>query len=125
MTDNILKPLVCLNKTDSRCTYKRNNEVRSCNICCSGRAMSITSSQCLFVTLGIQHVMRTRYIVTRGLPGCTIFCPYHLIKGKHFEKKKFVVHKMCFDMLYNIRPKIFSFLEELSDVWPNMYIGLW
>ena len=32
-------------------------EVCSFNICCSGKAVSITHSECLSVTLGIQHVM--------------------------------------------------------------------
>ena len=100
MTDNILRPLLCLNKTDRQCTYQRNNEVRPCNICCSGRAMSITSSQCVFVALSIQHVMRARCIVTCGLPGCTIFWPYYLIKGKNFEKKNFVEHTGCVLICY-------------------------
>jgi hypothetical protein len=31
---------------------------------------------------------------------------------------------MCFDFLYNFCLKHFSFYEEMSDVWSQMYIGL-
>jgi hypothetical protein len=35
-----------LNKT-GKCTHKRNIEVRSCNNCCRGKAISITYSECV------------------------------------------------------------------------------
>jgi len=33
----------------------RNNEGRSCNHCCSGKAVIVTYSECVSVALGIQH----------------------------------------------------------------------
>jgi hypothetical protein len=52
---------------------QRNIEARSCNNCYSGKAISITQSQCVFVALCIQHAMRMCHIVICGLPGCTVF----------------------------------------------------
>ena len=31
---------------------------------------------------------------------------------------------MCFDFLYNLRLKHFSFWEELSEIWLKVYVGL-
>ena len=41
---------------------QRNIEARSCNHCCSGKVTKITYSECGFVALGFQHVMRMCYI---------------------------------------------------------------
>jgi hypothetical protein len=55
----------------------RNIEALSCNYFCSGKAISITHCECVFVALGIQHAMRLRYIFIRGLPGTTVL--FHII----------------------------------------------
>ena len=52
---------------------ERETEVRSCDHCCSGKAISITYSECVFVALGIQHEKRTCHIVICALSGSTIY----------------------------------------------------
>ena len=51
----------------------RNVDARSCNHCCSGKAISITHSECVSVALGILHAMRMRQIAICVLPRSTTF----------------------------------------------------
>jgi hypothetical protein len=64
---------------------QRNNEVLSCNHCCSEKAMSITYSECMFVALGVQHAMGMRRIVMCPARLYHIF-PHYPINGTIFEK---------------------------------------
>ena len=70
-----------------------NIEVRSCNHCGSGKAISITYSESVAIVLGIQHAMRLRHIVICGLPGFTIF--YYITSYTLRFSKKVVEHKIC------------------------------
>jgi hypothetical protein len=56
---------------------ERNVAENSRNHCCHGKEMSITFSESVFVTLGIQHAMRMRRIAMCGLSGPTKL--FHLI----------------------------------------------
>jgi len=51
----------------------RNTEAHSCNKFCTGKAVSITYFQRVFVTLGIQRLMLMNNLVIRCLSGCKIF----------------------------------------------------
>jgi hypothetical protein len=42
---------------------QRNIRARSCNHCVSGKRISITYSECVFVALCIQHAMRTCHVI--------------------------------------------------------------
>jgi len=48
------------NKQDRQRTCKSNIEVRSGNNCCSGKAISITYSEFVSISLVIQHTNRMR-----------------------------------------------------------------
>ena len=56
----------CLN------TYTTGNDVNPHNHCCSGKTISITYYEYMFVALVIQHAKRMRRIVIYGLCGCTV-----------------------------------------------------
>ena len=73
---------------------KRNNEERSYNHCCSGKAISITYSEFVFVALVIQYAIRMRNIVMCPVRLHSIF-PHYLINGTILGKKKDIEHKMC------------------------------
>ena len=48
-------------------------EAPSCNLSCSGKAISMTYCMCAPVVLGIQHKIRTRHVVVYGLFVCILF----------------------------------------------------
>jgi hypothetical protein len=65
---------------------KRNIEPLSRSHCCRGKAISITYSECVFVTLVIQHAMRMRRIILWPVWLYHIFTQY-LINGTILGKK--------------------------------------
>jgi hypothetical protein len=74
---------------------ERNNEARSCNHCCSGKAMSITYSESMSVALGIQHAMRMRCIILPSVACPAV--PYFstLSHKRHDFRKTLLEHKKC------------------------------
>jgi len=80
---------------ERQCTrYNVNIETRSGNHICSGKAMSITQSECVSAALGIQHAMRMRQIAICGLPPSTKF--FHIISQRHDLKIRWLTIKCVF-----------------------------
>jgi len=69
-----LKVTLIQNKTDN---VERNVQARSCINCCSGKGISTTNYERVFVALGIQQAIHMTHIVLSGLPGSKLF--FHII----------------------------------------------
>ena len=63
-------------------------ELRLYNKCCSGKALSITYSEFVLVTLSIHHAVRVRRFVICGLHGCIIFIFILSQKRRDFREKR-------------------------------------
>ena len=99
-------------------SYKRNNEARSLNHCCSGKAVSIAYCECVFVAFGIQHAKRMRNIVICCQPACTNFFSKLSKNGKFFffggGGWKLLNTKCVFDFLYTIFVWIITYSRKNS-----------
>jgi len=86
--------LEALEKTRQAINIQRNSEARSFNHCCSGKTLSVTYSESVYVAIDIQHAMRMRHIVICGLPGSAVFV--HIIsQTARFSKKIVTEHTIC------------------------------
>jgi hypothetical protein len=77
--------------------YEFNIVARSRNHCCLGKATSISRSECVSVTLVIQHAMRmcriTRILSNVGCPVPPYFST--LSHKRHDFREKVIEHEMC------------------------------
>ena len=82
---------------DRQCACNVSSEVRLCKHCCSGKAISITCSECVSVALVIQHALCTRHTAICSLPSSAIF--FHSVSqtAQFWKKKKY---RMCVLIFY-------------------------
>jgi len=62
----------------------RNIEERSYNHCCSGKAINITYSECVFVALVILHAKRTRHIILSSV-ACLALPYFSALSQKRYD----------------------------------------
>jgi len=85
-----------------------NFEALPCNHCCSGKAISITHSEGVFLALSVQLAMRMHCIVICDVPCSTIFST--ISKKRHDFRKKILKIKCVFRV----------FLQHLSEIFFNL-----
>ena len=82
------------NKTGN--VHKRNNEARSLNQRCRGKAIRVTYSGCVFVALVTQHVMHMRCTVLSSVVCASLQYFSTFSRERHdFRGEKIIQYKMC------------------------------
>ena len=94
---------------------------RSCNHCSSGKAISITYSECVSIALGIQHAMRVPHIISVACLAGTYFSNYIIWDIILVNK---LLNMECVLFLYNFCLENFLFQEKLMEKVLCMYVGL-
>ena len=98
------------NKTDT--VPITNIEARSCKYCCSGKAIAITYSECVFVSLGISMQYGCTILSSVACPALTYFSTLSHKQHDFWGKK--ILTKISFGFLYNFLPETFLILRRLE-----------
>ena len=100
----------------------RNNEARSCNHCCSGKAISVTCSECVFIALGIQYATRMRHVVICGQSACTQYFYTLSHKQNDFGEGKLLNTKFVLWFSLQLLSETFLILRRTErDIIKNIY----
>ena len=73
---------------------------------------------------GDNPIAVNKYIISVACPALQYFSTFSHKRHDFRKRISYWTQKVCFEFLYNFCLKHFSFQEELSEIWPNMYIGL-
>jgi hypothetical protein len=83
---------------DRQCTYKHNIETRSCNHCCSGKAISITYPECVCVCVCVCVALVNRACNAHAaychMWPAPLYVTHYLIKNV-FRGEKRLLNKKC------------------------------
>jgi hypothetical protein len=93
---------------------QRNIQARSCNHCCSGKAISVTYCEFVFEGLSIQHAVRMCHIIICGMPSSTI--------SSTLSHKLQDFRKAILNTFYNFRPILMKILKfsKIFEKYLNM-----
>jgi hypothetical protein len=94
--------------------YELNIEARTCNHCCCGKAISITYSECVSVTLVIQHAVRMRHIILSSVACLALpYFSHYPINDTIFGKTLLNI-KCAFRFSLQVLPETFLILTRIQ-----------
>ena len=99
---------------------KRNIDARARNLCCCGKAIRITYSECASLVLVMQHAVRVHRIVLSSVA----YLVYHILpfyKWYDFRGGGVIEHKTCILIFSTNYPETYLALRKIQrDVMVNV-----